>query len=68
MDKQQGSSVKHGELCSIFCNNLNGKIIWKKVLNKDISSKWKQTESNDSILVLNKFEFIKKKKKEVANI
>ena len=27
---QQGPAVEHGELCSIFCNKLNGKGIWKR--------------------------------------
>ena len=31
IDNQQGSTVEHRELCSIFCNNLNGKIIWKRI-------------------------------------
>ena len=31
MDNQQGPTVEHRELCSIFCNNLNGKSIWKRI-------------------------------------
>ena len=28
---QQGPAVEHRELCSVFCNNLNGKRIWKRI-------------------------------------
>ena len=28
---QQGPTVQHRELCSILCNSLNGKIIWKRI-------------------------------------
>ena len=31
IDNQQGPTVQHRELCSIFCNNLNGKRIWKRL-------------------------------------
>ena len=31
MDKQQGPTVEHRELCSVLCNNLNGKRIWKRI-------------------------------------
>ena len=31
MDNQQGPDAKHRELCSILCNNLNGKRIWKRI-------------------------------------
>ena len=27
----QGSTIQHRELCSIFCNNLNGKTMWKRI-------------------------------------
>ena len=27
IDNQQGPTVQHREICSIFCNNLNGKRI-----------------------------------------
>ena len=30
-DNQQGPTVQHRELCSILCNNLNGKRIWKRI-------------------------------------
>ena len=30
-DNQQEVTVQHKELCSIFCNNLNGKRIWKRI-------------------------------------
>ena len=30
MGKQQGPTVYHKKLCSILCNNLNGKRIWKR--------------------------------------
>ena len=29
-DIQQGPTVQHRELCLIFCNNLNGKRVWKR--------------------------------------
>ena len=29
-DNQQGPTIQHRELCSLFCNNLNGKRIWKR--------------------------------------
>ena len=28
---QQGPSVQHRELCSIFCNNLCGEEIWRRI-------------------------------------
>ena len=28
---QQRPIVQHRELCSVFCNNLNGKRIWKRI-------------------------------------
>ena len=31
INNQPGSTVQHRELCSIFCNNLNGKRIWKRM-------------------------------------
>ena len=31
IDNQQGPTVYHKELCSTFCNNLNGKRIWKRM-------------------------------------
>ena len=31
MNNQQGPTVQHIELCSVFCNNLNGKGIWKRI-------------------------------------
>ena len=31
LDNQQGPTVQHRELCSIFCNNLIGKRIWKRI-------------------------------------
>ena len=31
MENQQGPAVQHRELCSILCNNLNGKRIWKRI-------------------------------------
>ena len=31
IDNQQGPPVQHRELCSVFCNNLNGKRIWKRI-------------------------------------
>ena len=31
MDNQKGPTVQHIELCSILCNNLNGKISWKRI-------------------------------------
>ena len=31
IDNQQGPAVQHRELCSILCNNLNGKRIWKRI-------------------------------------
>ena len=31
IDNQQAHSVWHRELCSIFCNNLNRKKIWKRI-------------------------------------
>ena len=31
IDNQQGTTVQHRETCSIFCNNLNGKRIWKRL-------------------------------------
>ena len=31
IDNQQGCTVQHRELYSIFCNNLNGKRIWKSI-------------------------------------
>ena len=31
MDNQQGPTVQHKELCSILCNNLNGRRIWKRI-------------------------------------
>ena len=31
MDNQQGPTVEHRELCSVFCSNLNGKRIWKRM-------------------------------------
>ena len=30
IDDQLGPTVQHKEFCSVFCNNLNGKRIWKK--------------------------------------
>ena len=30
-ENQQGLTVCHNELCSIFCNKLNGKRIWKRI-------------------------------------
>ena len=30
-DNQQGTTIKHRELCSVFCNNLNGERIWKGI-------------------------------------
>ena len=37
MDNQQGPSVQPRELCSILCNKLNGKVIWKRILNNWIT-------------------------------
>ena len=31
IDNQQSPIVQHRELCSILCNGLNGKIIWKRI-------------------------------------
>ena len=31
IDNQQGPTLLHRECCSIFCNNLNRKIIWKRI-------------------------------------
>ena len=31
IDNWQRPSVKHRELCSIFCNNLYGKTAWKRM-------------------------------------
>ena len=31
MDNQQGPTVKHKELCSKLCNNLNGKEFEKRI-------------------------------------
>ena len=30
IDNQQGSTVSPKELCSLFCDNLNGKSIWRR--------------------------------------
>ena len=30
-DNQQGPTMQHRELCSIFCKNQNGTIIWKGI-------------------------------------
>ena len=30
-DNQQGPMIQHRELCSVFCSNLNGKRIWKRI-------------------------------------
>ena len=30
-DNQPGPTVQHEELCSVLCNNLNGKRIWKRM-------------------------------------
>ena len=31
VDNQQRPAVYHRELCSIYCNDLNGKIVWKRI-------------------------------------
>ena len=31
IDNQQGPTVQHREHCSILCNKLNGKRIWKRI-------------------------------------
>ena len=31
IDNQQGPTLQHREFCSIFCKNLNGKRIWKRI-------------------------------------
>ena len=35
VDNQRGPTVEHRELCSILCNNFNGKRIWKNSLKKN---------------------------------
>ena len=31
MDNQQGPTVEYRELCSMFCDTLNGKGVWERV-------------------------------------
>ena len=52
-DNHQRPAVYHSELCSLFCSNLNGKIIWKRIDSciRITESLWCTPETNRILLI-----------------